>query len=69
MSATIAGVPVTEKLVRISIGVWKLSLQNTAGYELPSTGGAGTILIYFVGFTVIVFACFGLLGKRRKNVA
>ena len=50
MTAEIAGVSVGDKLVKIEkYGVWKLSVQNTAGYELPASGGPGTWIYRIIG--------------------
>ena len=68
MTAEIAGVSVgSDKLVKEKgYGVWKLSLQNTAGYELPSTGGSGTWHYLLLGGILSVFAGFLLRNRRLK---
>ena len=65
MSAEIAGVSIGNKLVKINNGLWKLSVQNSAGYELPSTGGSGNNIFYLLGVTLIGLAGAGFVMKRR----
>ncbi|MBQ8988006.1 MAG: LPXTG cell wall anchor domain-containing protein [Lachnospiraceae bacterium] len=65
MTAEIAGVSVgNDKLAKSDNG-WKLSIQNSAGYELPHTGGPGTKTIYLTGLLLLVFAGIGLMMRRR----
>ena len=67
MTAEIAGVPVgADKLERIDNGVWKLSVQNTSGVELPSSGGPGTTWIYLIGCLLFI-GCGILLAARRRT--
>ena len=45
-------------------------IANNAGYELPSTGGPGTTLLYLLGIMLTGLAGAGLMMKRlRRNVA
>ena len=47
MAAKIAGVTVgQDKLINNGKGQWKLVVQNTAGYELPHTGGSGMVMFH-----------------------
>ena len=70
MTAEIAGQSVGDKLSSISAGVWKLSVQNTAGYELPLTGGIGTDAFYLIGIVLVTIAGAGLaIGRLRKRAA
>ena len=70
MSAEIAGEYVGDnKLVKSGYGVWKLIIQNSEGYELPHTGGSGTIKFYLLGITLIGLAGTGCLVKRRRRNA
>ena len=71
MTAEIAGKPVPgNKLEKLGKGVWKLSIQNMAGIELPSTGGSGTTWMYFLGIMLTGFAGAGLaMMRRRRNAA
>ena len=49
-------------------GVFIIKVQNSAGAELPSTGGPGTSLIYILGVLLTGLAGIGLaMRKRRKT--
>lgn len=48
---------------------YRLTVTNDAGYELPSTGGSGTLQFYITGLVLICLAGAGLLLKRRKRSA
>ena len=65
MSAEIAGENVGNKLVKSGNGVWKLKVQNTAGYELPHTGGIGTTIFYILGSLLVVGSAVVLISRRR----
>lgn len=68
MTAEIAGEMVgADKLVRISNGVWKLSVQNTSGVELPSSGGPGTTWIYLLGSLLLLGSGIMLAARRRTE--
>ena len=45
--------------------VYTVSIRNTAGYELPSTGGSGTALIHLLGFLLTGLAGAGLMLRKR----
>ena len=65
MTAQIADENVgADKLNRINRDSWKLSVQNSAGYELPSTGGSGTQLFTILG-SILILGASVLLLKRR----
>ncbi|MDO5138014.1 MAG: SpaA isopeptide-forming pilin-related protein [Oscillospiraceae bacterium] len=67
MTAEIAGVYVgADKLKKIGNGLWKLSVQNSAGYELPYTGGIGTNLFTFFGIMLTVLAGVGMLMRKNR---
>ena len=67
MTAEIAGKNIgNDKLVKISnYGVWKLSVQNSSGIELPSAGGPGTTWIYLLG-SMLLLGCGIVLVARRR---
>ena len=44
-----------------------ITLMNTAGVELPSTGGPGTYLFYLLGGLLVLIAGSGLLLHRRRG--
>ena len=46
-------------------GVYTLTVNNSSGYELPATGGPGTLLHLLLGGGLSVFAALPLLKKRR----
>ena len=50
-------------------GTWVMMIMNTAGYELPSTGGPGTSLIYLLGIMLTGFAGTGLVMRKRGKAA
>ena len=68
MEAEINGVAIgSDKLVKVNRGLWKLSLQNSAGYELPHSGGPGTTWIYLIG-SILLLCCGVTLVARRRTV-
>ena len=70
MTAEIADLPIgADKLVKVNNVTWKLSLQNTAGYELPSAGGPGTTLLYLLGILLTSLAAAGLIMRKRRWAA
>jgi LPXTG-motif cell wall-anchored protein len=70
ITAKIANVDVgSDKLVKIDKCSWKLSLQNTAGYKLPSTGGPGTGFFTIFGILLIALAGLGLVLRNKHRLA
>ena len=66
ISAKIDGVPIVgEKLKWVNKGLWKMTLQNSAGYALPSTGGPGTRIFTILGSLLVLGAGLLLWGRRR----
>lgn len=49
--------------------VYLLEVYNSAGVELPASGGPGTNLIYLFGIMLTGLAGAGLMMKRRKRNA
>ncbi len=47
--------------------VYTLKISNSAGYELPSTGGPGTNLIYLLDIMLTGIAGAGLLMRKRRR--
>ena len=43
------------------------NVQNTAGAELPSTGGPGTKLIYLIGLILAALSGAGLVIRRSQR--
>lgn len=50
-----------------STKVYTIKLSNSAGYELPSTGGVGTRAFMVYGLLLIVLAG-SIAGKQKKPV-
>ncbi len=48
---------------------WTVTVKNTAGTILPSTGGYGTTVIYIAGGLLLCFGLFLLLLKRKKEIS
>ena len=48
-------------------GVYTLKISNSAGYELPSTGGQGTKLFTACGAVMILLSGILLLMRRRSS--
>ena len=46
---------------------YTLKISNSAGYELPSTGGPGTSFIYLLGSILTAFAGAGLMMRRKRR--
>ena len=46
---------------------WQISVPNTPGVQLPSTGGMGTAPIYAAGAAMVLLALTMLLKKRRQH--
>jgi len=51
-----------------STNTYTLTVTNNAGYELPSTGGLGTVFLYALGGILTLGAGALLLWRRRKRV-
>ena len=50
-----------------SIGIHTETIINKKGFELPITGGMGTVLFSIAGFALMAGAAFVLLKGRRKD--
>jgi len=48
---------------------FRFEINNNPGYELPSTGGPGTLTLYMLGLTLTAIAGAGLALSRRRNAA
>ena len=46
--------------------IYTLKVSDTSGAALPSTGGAGTMILYIIGAALMVFAGAGLILRRRQ---
>ena len=49
--------------------VWEITVYNSTGYELPSSGGIGTSYFYLIGSIFIVLAVTGILLQQKKKKA
>ena len=47
--------------------VYTLKISNTAGYELPATGGPGTAWLHLSGSMLMALAGLGAVMKRRRR--
>ena len=47
---------------------WMMEIVNTAGIQLPSTGAAGTVLIYLAGGILVIYALTGFVFQRIKRL-
>lgn len=53
---------------RVDTGLGAITIENTQGSSLPSTGGMGTVLLYVAGIAVFVLAGATLvMALRRRN--
>lgn len=50
-----------------SAGTFTVTVKNYTGFELPITGGMGTVLFSIAGFALMAGAAFVLLKGRRKD--
>ncbi|MBQ6353350.1 MAG: LPXTG cell wall anchor domain-containing protein, partial [Lachnospiraceae bacterium] len=71
ISASINNTPLTCVKVKDAHDqdVWEITVYNSPGVELPSTGGVGTHLIYLLGGLMTAFAAAALLIRRRRREA
>ena len=51
----------------VPTGIYIIKVQNSAGFELPSTGGPGTNLIYLLGIILTSLAGLGLVMRKRRR--
>ena len=68
INASLNGTPLNCQRVTDTNGnyVWEITVYNSTGYELPSTGGSGTNFIYFLGIMLTGIAGTGLVMRKRK---
>lgn len=59
VAGTVSGVPTT--------GVVSATITNTQGFQLPQTGGTGTIALTIVGVILAAGAIIGLSIRKRAN--
>ena len=52
----------------INTGLGAITIKNTQGSPLPSTGGMGTTILYAAGAAIVLAAAFGIaFAVRRRN--
>ena len=51
----------------LQTGQRTIKIMNTAGVELPSTGGPGTTLIYLLGTILMALAATGLVMRKKRR--
>ena len=51
-----------------STDTYQISVWNTAGVELPSSGGPGTTWIYLLGAVLLIGCSITLIARRRSRV-
>lgn len=61
--------PLTPKKVKDNAGkdVWEITVENSTGYELPQTGGEGTLLFSVFGTILILTSTLFILAKRKRE--
>lgn len=58
----------TDGIGNVDTGLGAITIKNTQGSSLPSTGGMGTVLLYVAGIAVFVLAGATLvMALRRRN--
>ena len=57
----------TEQVIEVEDGKYTISILNSAGYELPETGGPGTIMYTFGGLAIIAAGLVYALSMKRKQ--
>ena len=69
INASLNGAPLGCQKVKDSKynDVWEITVYNSTGYELPSTGGPGTNLIYILGILLTGIAGAGLVMRKRRR--
>lgn len=71
VSATVGGTAIEYPKISKdqTTGEWTIKITNQTGYELPSTGGPGTNLIYLIGIMLTGTAGAGLVMRKRRRDA
>ena len=64
---TVTGLEETGTPATVQDGVVKLTVENTTGSELPSTGGIGTTIFYVIGVGLMFAAVVLLITKKRMS--
>lgn len=64
---TVTGLDDAETPATVQNGVVTLTVENTTGSELPSTGGIGTTIFYVIGIGLMFAAVVLLITKKRMS--
>ena len=69
ITATMDGAELSCKKVKTADKkeIWEITIYNTPGDELPSTGGSGTLPFMLAGMALMLLAAFGALALRRRR--
>ena len=58
----------TDNTGDVNTGLGAITITNTQGSSLPSTGGMGTTILYAAGAAIVLVAAFGIaFAVRRRN--
>ena len=58
----------TDNTGDVNTGLGAITIRNTQGSSLPSTGGMGTTILYAAGAAIVLVAAFGIaFAVRRRN--
>ena len=58
----------TDNTGDVNTGLGAITINNTKGSSLPSTGGMGTTILYAAGAAIVLVAAFGIaFAVRRRN--
>jgi len=58
----------TDNTGDVNTGLGAITIKNTQGSSLPSTGGMGTTILYAAGAAIVLVAAFGIVfAVRRRN--
>ena len=58
----------TDNTGDVNTGLGAITIKNTQGSSLPSTGGMGTTILYAAGAAIVLVAAFGIaFAVRRRN--
>ena len=47
--------------------IWQIDVWNSAGVEIPSTGGIGTTVFYIIGSALLIVSCMYFIVRRRMK--
>lgn len=56
-----------KKITENGNTVWQIKVENSTGYELPQTGGEGTLLFSVFGTILVLTSTLFILAKRKRE--